>query len=479
MSVPPFDPDQAAGSLFAGAQARASQDQPLSVSAINRLIEQVLDDGMPSTVTVVGQLVNFTPRGHWYFTLRDEHASLGCVMWSSAVKKLQFEPSEGQELVATGSIGHYAPQGRTQLLVRRLEPVGAGSIQQAFKELCARLRVLGWFDEETKKDLPMLPSRVAIVTSRTSAALADCIETASVRCPAVDLLVVDVRVQGEQAAGSIAATIRMLGARSRELGIDVIVVTRGGGSREELATFDDERIAAAVHDSPIPIVAAIGHESDTTIIELVADSRASTPTQAIMQVVPDRSELQQHLDHLGARLNSMVRRELAQKRAVLQGISRAEVLSRPQVTLDRAGRWVDQLRHRFIDSIAHRLAGQRHRCQQSATRFQHVHPRMQLRSFRERLDQDGRLFHAQLRSGLSARRRHLDSMRKRLQSVGPMEVLGRGYSISLDSSGRPLGRAEQVTPGAGIRTILADGSIDSTVDQVHPGSVLDEDTASK
>ncbi|MHC4142614.1 MAG: exodeoxyribonuclease VII large subunit, partial [Planctomycetota bacterium] len=232
----------------------------------------------------------------------------------STARSFGFEPEDGTEVIATGHLSHYGPQGRTQLYVDRLEPVGAGALEIRFRALCKELRGLGYFDQDRKKPLPALPRRIAVITSATGAALQDVIATASNRLPAVGFVLIDVRVQGEGAAEQVAAAMRMADDRRFELGIDAILVTRGGGSAEDLWAFNERIVADAAYACELPLVAAIGHESDTTVIELVADVRAATPTQAVVRLVPARTQLQEQVAHLQDRLRFLLGRHLERQR---------------------------------------------------------------------------------------------------------------------------------------------------------------------
>ena len=239
----------------------------------------------------MGEVSNLTVRNHWYFSLKDFGAVLSCVAWGSTAAKLGTPPVDGEQVIIRGSVSHYGPQGRTQFYVSSLQGVGAGTLEQKFRAMCEELRRLGYFEEDRKKSLPTFPNRIAVLTSKTGAALHDVLATAKTRCPAVELLLLDVRVQGDGAAGEIAAAINWIDRHRAELGIDALLVTRGGGSMEDLWAFNERIVAETVFRCMIPVVAAIGHESDVTIIELVADLRAATPTQAIMRLIPDAREL--------------------------------------------------------------------------------------------------------------------------------------------------------------------------------------------
>ncbi|NDE14288.1 exodeoxyribonuclease VII large subunit [bacterium] len=247
---------------------------------------------------------------HCYFDLKDEHAVIACAIWASVLGRGVPAPDHGERVVIEGQFDFYAGNGKVTFVVHRLERVGEGDLDARFRALCAELRTAGYFDESRKRSLPVLPRGIAIITSLDSAAMHDCLKTSAIRFPSVPITVIGVPVQGAGSAEAVARAVQEVGVRAESLGVDVIVVTRGGGSREDLQAFNDRLVADAVFRSPLPVVAAVGHESDTTVIDLVADHRASTPTQAMMAVLPDREELRQQLQGVAGSLELRVRQVL-------------------------------------------------------------------------------------------------------------------------------------------------------------------------
>ncbi|MFO0873313.1 MAG: exodeoxyribonuclease VII large subunit [Phycisphaerales bacterium] len=372
MSRLPFDLNRAAGAAPVGPAAGSAS--ALSVSAACDLIRRVLEDGVPSPLRVVGEVGGLSQRNHWYFSLKDAGAVLSCVAWQSAAAKFGFVPRDGEEVVAVGHVSHYAPQGRTQFYVTRLEQVGAGRLAARFRAMCDELRALGYFDEERKKSLPLLPRRIAVITSRSGAALQDVLDTARRRCKAVELLLVDVRVQGDGAAEQVARAIAFVDRHRRRLGIDAILVTRGGGSMEDLWTFNERVVADAVFACGVPVVAAIGHESDTTVIELVADVRAATPTQAAMRLVPDGSELRRQVDHQAERLRLVEERLLGRARQRLELAARHELLRGPQVVLGRHAQRTELLRRTLVAATRELIATWRRDLDRAAAALDRIRP---------------------------------------------------------------------------------------------------------
>ncbi|MEM9084157.1 MAG: exodeoxyribonuclease VII large subunit, partial [Planctomycetota bacterium] len=308
MTRPLFDPERLRGPDKDSAKPA---NRAMTVTRLSELVESALRDGTPSAVRVIGEVSSINDRTHWYFTLKDESSVVSCVLFRRGKGMRSDKPQIGDEVVVTGRVSYYAPQGRLQLYADAIEPVGAGELDRRFKALCAELRAEGYFDHERKRAIPSFPRRVAVITSRTGAALQDVLDTMRRRCPAVDVLVVDVRVQGDGAARQIGATLNRISKDHASLGVDAVLVTRGGGSMEDLWGFNERPVADAILNCKIPVVAAIGHETDTTVAELVADLRCATPTQAAMRLTPDRDALFQQVNALKARLRDLFGRSLS------------------------------------------------------------------------------------------------------------------------------------------------------------------------
>ncbi len=280
-----------------------------TVSQITGLIKRVLEDNLPTRLTVTGEISDWRRHssGHCYFSLKDNEAVLPCVMWRSGFAKVKFEPQRGMAVLAKGSVDVYPPQGRYQFVVEQLEPAGVGALQIAFEQMVKRLEAEGLFKEEHKKPLPPYPNRICIVTSESGAAVHDIKESIWNRWPCVKLSLYPVAVQGEGAAEQIAAAIRDINRRNRLFKFDMMIVGRGGGSLEDLWAFNEEVVARAIFDSQIPVVSAVGHEIDVTIADLAADVRASTPTKAGIVAVPDAEEVSAELNYFAKNLSDRMR----------------------------------------------------------------------------------------------------------------------------------------------------------------------------
>lgn len=405
--------------LFSEPPSEPKQDTPWSVAELAKRIKGALTDQLPRRIRVVGEVSNLSDRNHWFFSLKDDQASIRSVIFASAARKIGFPVRDGMEVVATGRIDFYDAQGSVQLYVDQLEPVGEGARELALRAMIEELRELGYFTQEHKRPIPVVPRKIAVVTSRSAAALQDVINTAGQRWAGCELVLVDVRVQGEAAAPQIAAALRRLSRDGEKLCLDAILLTRGGGSIEDLWAFNERIVADAVYDCAIPIVAAIGHETDTTVAELVADLRCATPTQAAMTLVPDRAVLDQQVDQLARRMRLALQRQAEVARHRLDVAGRHPLFLRPERLVDDARQQVVRLEQQLVAALPRRVADDQKR---------------------------------------------LDAMARTLDAVSPSNVLKRGYSYTLGRDGKLLRHATDAIPGSTLTTVLADGRIQSTVE---------------
>lgn len=463
----PFDPGKMAASAKKPAPAGVRGDAPgsardgtLTVTQLAGAIDAALKGGVPARVRVIGEVSGFRERTHWYFDLKDANAVVSCVVFQFAAKKVGFVPENGREVVVSGRVDFYAKAGKVSLIADKVEPVGAGALELAFRALVEELRGLGWFDTARKRAVPSFPRKIAVVTSRSAAALQDVLVTMRQRCPAVGVVLADVRVQGDGAASEIARAIRELNARREELGIDAILVTRGGGSMEDLWAFNEREVGEAIVKSALPVVAAIGHETDTTIAELVADERCSTPTQAATKLTPDRRALAREIDAADRRAAIAVERMLEDMRddasrlgqRLAHGAERRVSAARKR--LDRAGLMLERLRPTELRArMAARLASaetglraaMRSAMNDAAVRLEAI-----------RLDEG-------MRGLVAERSRRVDAVGRQLRGVGPISVLERGYSVTTLKDGTVVRGPEQVGMGKIVTTKTAGGEFESQV----------------
>lgn len=452
---PLFDPSK----MAASGTRRAEETNPWTVAELAAAIGSTLSRHMPAKVRVVGEISNFTERTHWYFALKDSASLVNAVMFASSARRARFVPRAGQQVVVSGKVEFYEKLGRVTLIVESMEPVGAGALELALRALVEEIRGLGWLDEGRKRRLPGFPRRVAVITSRTGAALQDVLDTARRRCAAVEWVVCDVRVQGEGSAAEIAAMVRQVSAWRQDLGIDAILLTRGGGSIEDLWSFNDKEVARAIVESAVPVVAAIGHETDTTIAELVADVRAATPTQAAMRLTPDAVALVEQLSALGSRAEAAIRRAIDRGRELeLWGrrmlAPMAALLSGRAAALERLSARVE--RHRPVAVLERRLA----RVIELERRLGRLTGGLASRD----VDGLGDRLRAAIGRRVAAERARVVELEREVQMVGPPSVLNRGYSYTRRADGRLVRSMADVEAGVGLRTRVADGEIASTVD---------------
>jgi exodeoxyribonuclease VII large subunit len=399
--------------------------------------------------------------GHLYFTLKDAAAQLRAVIFRSTLRYLKFKPTDGLRVVARGRLSVYEPKGEYQLICEHMEPQGLGALQLAFDQLRKRLQEEGLFDASRKRPLPMLPRKVGIVTSLEGAVVHDIITVLRRRYANAHLVIRPARVQGEGAAADIA---RGLGAIARVAGVDVVIVGRGGGSIEDLWAFNEEIVARAIADSPVPVIAAVGHESDVTLADFVADLRAPTPSAAAEHVVAAKEEFVARIDRLHQRLGSAVR-------------ARTESLSRRVHAVDARpsfagfagrtalrGRRAAELTHAAVSAVRAGVAARRRRLQQLQRELGAVGLGRRLAAIRTRLvASDGRL------AGAVARRHHradaqLREAAGRLDTLSPLAVLGRGYAVCwTEDRTRALRDAADVARGDNVRVTLAKGELDCQV----------------
>jgi exodeoxyribonuclease VII large subunit len=390
------------------------------IGELTRAVKDLLEEAFSPCVWVAGEVSNLKRHtsGHWYLTLKDRDSQLQTAIFRGVNLRLRFDLQNGLEVIARGRLTVYQPQGQYQLQVEELQPKGIGPLDLAFRQLKEKLSKLGYFEPRRKKPLPPYPHRVALVTSPTGAAVRDMLETLTRRWPLAEVWVHPTTVQGDGAGASIAAAIRRLNTLPD---IDVLIIGRGGGSLEDLWGFNEECVAQAIFESRIPIVSGVGHETDLVISDMVADLRALTPTDAATKVVPDRSELLTWLDETETRLRDLLLRRLDLARTRLADLMRRRCF---RVPLER----VRDLEHRLDE----------------------WHERLQ-RALRQRLTE---------------LRRRLEAQAARLESLSPLNVLARGYSLTrTDSDGNVVRRPDQVRPGDRLLTLVAHGSIISRVEQ--------------
>jgi exodeoxyribonuclease VII large subunit len=432
-----------------------------SVSELSRQLSTALEERFP-TVWVEGEISNFKVygSGHAYFTLKDEGAQIRAVLFRNRMRRIRFEPGDGLHVLAFGAIEIYPQRGEYQLVVELLEPRGLGALQLAFEQLKERLGREGLFDQARKRPLPRFPRKIGIVTSPRGAALHDMLRVIGRRFGEIHVVLAPAKVQGDGAAAEVAQGIRELNALGS---VDVIIVGRGGGSLEDLASFNDEMLARTIAASKIPVISAVGHEVDFTIADFVADVRAATPSQAAELVVREKRAVAESVGDLRGRLVRAMSRRLQAQRARLDAVRERRVLTDPHRPLRDLSRRVDEAVERLVRAARASLRHAAHALELATRDLRARNPVVRTRHDRRRLDDlAGRLDRA-LARGLDRRRHRLVGAAGRLNSLSPLAVLGRGYSLTLSASGQIVRSVGQVAVGDEVSVMLHEGRLDARV----------------
>ncbi|WP_339826199.1 exodeoxyribonuclease VII large subunit [uncultured Arenimonas sp.] len=435
----------------------ARERQVLRPSQLNALARDLLEGSFPQ-VWVEGEISNFSrpASGHAYFTLKDARAQVRCALFRSNAARLRFAPRDGMLVLARGRLTLYEARGDYQLVLEHLEEAGEGALRRAFEELKARLAAEGLFDTDRKRPLPAYTRRLAVITSPRGAAVRDVLSVLGRRFPLLEVEVLPVPVQGDGAAAQILDMLQRAGRSGR---YDLILLTRGGGSLEDLWAFNDEALARAIVASPVPVVAAIGHEVDVSLADFAADLRAPTPSAAAELLVPDRGELVERLRRDRQRFDALLARVLgAQAQRVDQAFLKLQAL-RPQLRLERGRNRLDALRHRLGLAWQAPAARRGERLSRLLRRLDQAHPRRRLEAHRHRLALVQRALAALPARLVEPRRLQLRGLARALESVSPLATLGRGYAIVFDENGQVLRRAADARDGDRLRARLADGEL--------------------
>lgn len=387
----------------------------LSISQLNLAIRNALQDQFRS-VWVAGEVVDLSrpSSGHLYFSLKDASGSIKGVMWRSSVQRMAFEVEDGQQVICCGDIDVYPPRGTYQLIVRKMQLQGEGELQAKLRKLQEKLQAEGLFDSDRKRPLPQFPRHIAVVTSPSGAAVRDFLEVVRRRWAAVKITIVPTRVQGLDVGPEIAQALR----QTAKLNADVVLLTRGGGSLEDLWGFHDERVVRAIYNSPVPVVSAVGHEIDVTLSDLVADRRALTPTEAGELLVPDAREWRGQLEAAEQHLRRLLRTRFDQAREQLRVLSEHRVLREPYLRLREYDRMLDELQQRSTRAVRYQLE----------------------RNSAELARQAGQL-----------------------ETLSPLGVLSRGYSLTQQANGRVVKSVTDVKLDERLRIRVSDGTLSARV----------------
>ncbi len=443
--------------------ATAPERQVLSVSQLNRRVRQLLETQFP-LLWVEGELTNLArpSSGHWYFTLKDDRAQVRCAMFRQRNQPVGFAPQNGQQVVVRGRIGLYENRGDYQLIVEHMEPAGFGALQRRFDELKAKLQAEGLFALARKRPLPRFPRRLGVITSPSGAALRDILQVLARRFPALPILVFPTLVQGAEAADQIVAALT---AANRRADCDVLILSRGGGSLEDLWPFNEERVARAIAASAIPVICGVGHETDITIADLVADLRAPTPSAAAELATPDGLELAAAFATSERWLTQHMQRRLQTLARQLHALHKR--LRHPRETLARQSQHLDHLELRLTRAMAAQLRERRARLERASARQHRVHPQLRIDRCARALAHLGSRATAGIQHIIATRHKDLSAASALLQAVSPLNTLARGYAIVRDREGRVVRHSATLEPADKLAVTLGDGAFDCTVDSVR------------
>ncbi len=413
-------------------------------------------------IAVQGEISNCRPAssGHIYFTLKDDRAQIRCVFFKQQQRGMKFRPEDGLKMSVRGSISVYEARGEYQIYVESLEPLGRGALQLAFEQLKKRLEAEGLFDAARKKPLPLLPSRIGLITSPTGAAVRDVVRILTRRFPNVHLTLYPARVQGEEAAGEI---IEGLAYFNRKRAADVILLVRGGGSIEDLWPFNEEKVARAIAACLIPVISGVGHETDFTIADFVADVRASTPSAAAELVVQTRQEFDKHVADLRDTLDSLIRYRLLELSRRVHELAGRRGFRRPLDLLRQRRQRADELTSRLALGLRARLESSRRRFTAAHLRIASFDFRVKMAALRLRLEKRGHDLGVRVERLLRLKRERWQRLSLQLQERGPLKVLERGYAIATDAAGNVLRDAGAVAIGDQVAIQLHHGRLKTEV----------------
>ena len=429
-----------------------------TVGQVNSLIKGILENNLPSKLTIAGEITDLRLHhsGHCYFSLKDASSIIPCVMWKSKFGKVNFECKNGMAVLGTGSIEVYQPHGRYQFMIDKIELGGIGALRVAFEQMYGRLQAEGLFDEAHKKTLPRYPMRIGIVTSQSGAAVGDIENSIRSRWPCTKLFLYPAAVQGEGAAEKIATVIADINRRNKELKLDILIVGRGGGALEDLWAFNEEILARAIYNSLIPIISAVGHEFDTTIADLVADARASTPTKAGFTAVPDITEVLEQLTYFEKSLEVKARTNLALCKKSMQAVLAREVFRNPLLAIRNREQQLDEINTR-LDSIRRLVAAAKMQLYKSYEQIIKIEPHQLLGKRKVDLSDWQNRADTGIKAVINKGRMQLTAAANRLAGLNPKAVLQRGYSITTNKkTGLLIRKLEDVQIGDLLTTELAE-----------------------
>lgn len=437
-----------------------------TVSRLNQTVRQLLEMEM-GQIWLSGEISNLSQpsSGHWYFTLKDDRAQVRCAMFRNSNRRVAFRPQNGQQILMRATITLYEPRGDYQLIAESMQPAGDGLLQQQFEQLKQRLQEEGLFDSAHKKPLPSPARCVGVVTSSSGAALHDILNVLQRRDPSLPIIIYPTAVQGVDAPMQIVRAIELANQRKE---CDVLIVGRGGGSLEDLWSFNDERVAKAIFASQIPIVSAVGHETDVTIADFVGDLRAPTPSAAAELVSRNQTELMRQMLSQQQRMEMAMDYYLARHQQRFTRLNHRLQQQHPQLRLARQNTLLLKLRRRLDEAVQTRLRLAERQQERLSQHLNQQQPSAQIQRNQQRLAQIHNRMELLIQRQLSSNRERFGALCSQLEGVSPLATLSRGFSVTQSPNGNVLKSVKQVNNGELLKTRLQDGWIESTVTAITP-----------
>ncbi|XUA20253.1 exodeoxyribonuclease VII large subunit [Citrobacter sp. OP27] len=437
-----------------------------TVSRLNQSVRLLLEREM-GQVWISGEISNFSQpsSGHWYFTLKDDNAQVRCAMFRNSNRRVTFRPQHGQQVLVRANITLYEPRGDYQIIVESMQPAGEGLLQQKYEQLKALLSAEGLFDQQFKQPLPTPAHCVGVITSKSGAALHDILHVLKRRDPSLPVVIYPTSVQGDDAPGQIVRAIELANLREE---CDVLIVGRGGGSLEDLWSFNDERVARAIFASRIPVVSAVGHETDVTIADFVADLRAPTPSAAAEMVSRNQLELLRQVQSAQQRLEMAMDYFIANRNRRFSQLQHRLQQQHPQLRLARQQTVLDRLRQRLNFALDNQLKKTTQRQQRVIQRLNQQNPQPRIYRAQTRIQQLEYRLAQTLRAQLSTTRERFGNAVTHLEAVSPLSTLARGYSVTTAADGKLVKKTKQLNAGDTLTTRLEDGVVESEVTKITP-----------
>jgi exodeoxyribonuclease VII large subunit len=441
-----------------------SKQTIFTVSRLNSAVRILLEQEM-GLVWLVGELSNLVlhSSGHWYFSLKDSAAQVRGAMFRGSNRRVSFRPQEGQQVLVQARLSLYEPRGEYQLIIETMRPAGEGQLQLQLEQLKQRLHAEGLFASERKRPLPQQPRQIGLITSPTGAAIHDMLTVLKRRAPGIPVVLYPAQVQGAQAAEQLIAALNLANRRDE---CDVLIIGRGGGASEDLWCFNDERLVRAIASSLLPIISAVGHESDITLSDFAADVRAATPSAAAELVSPDQASQRQRLQMLLMRLNRASQHSLTAASHRLTMVQKSLHHQHPERRLQQQQQRLDELQGRLRLVMQQRLSGSERQLERLAHRLQPHAPHLWLREARQRLQQYQQRLHQYWQQRLDQQRHRHGLLLTRLDAMSPLATLARGYSITQNEQGQVLRSVNQASTGQTLTTRLGDGELRVQVTEI-------------